>query len=138
MKDKLKNVQLWIHQHYDGIKLTLAIITLFILVIGLYYQNFTIQQQTADVQRTAQEAELAARSAQETTEALDRFTRGVGDAVTDIKSDNLNQTVILCTIILRSNNVNLTDTDTAEIQRICEQEVHRFLENRNQSDIIKT
>lgn len=120
MKTTIRNIQLWIHRHYDGVKLTLAIVTLFILVIGLLLQNQVLLRQSENTEKAVNET-------QQTTEQLKRFTQSVAGAVDELKEDNKRQTIILCTIILRGN-LELSAEDAQSIQQICEQEVERALE----------
>lgn len=122
MMSSVQKLQLWIHHHYDGIKLFLIIVTLSVVLVGIYAQGASNEQRSRE--NAAAIAEI-----QKNTESIDSFTRGVKGAVDDLKADNLNQTVILCTIILRGN-LSLNENDAVEIEKICEEEVQRAINER--------
>lgn len=125
MKSKVRKLQFWLHRHYDGVKLSLAITTLFVLVGGIFAQNQILLRQSENTQ-------IAVKETQATTEQLELFTRSVANAVDELKDDNKRQTVILCTIILRGN-LDLSQQDADAVREICEREVERALTTSTQT-----
>lgn len=99
----------------------LIIIALLILFVFAYFvvDNKRIIRETNS---SAENAVIAAEQARVAAENSQRININLERAVTDLKADNSQQTVILCNLIL-GGGVELIGEDAVEVERICQERI---------------
>ena len=100
-----------LHLNREWTKTTITVLTA--IVVGLFFIIFLQQQKL-----------LLAYSKNAKTEVNDHSETltQIQDAVGQVKADNAQQTLILCTLILE-NSANLNDAQRSQVSNICHQQV---------------
>lgn len=104
-----------------GFLILLSVLIFGFISLGFQKDNRTILE---DTKRISADTKLI-------TQDTERIANKIDDAVSDLKNDNAQQTVILCKLIL-SGNVTVTGEDAEEVERICQD---RITQNQEEQTI---
>lgn len=124
MKHHLKNFQLWLNQHYEGVRFYIGIVTMIVVIVVLLGQNAALEEQ---IEETKTQDMRQAEAILKVLGALDKNTQRV------IDDGDKRTGLIICLLAIHGESNQISEEDKARCQQVADNEIENIESNTNNS-----